>query len=34
VPTARRPEQHFGNGISWVLSHNDGYAFINPYLTI
>jgi hypothetical protein len=24
----------FGNGISWVLSRNDGYAFINPDLTI
>lgn len=24
----------FGNGVSWVLSRNDGYAFINPDLTI
>ena len=24
----------FGNGISWVLSRNDGYRFINPDLTI
>jgi hypothetical protein len=24
----------FGNGISWVLSRNDGYGFINPDLTI
>jgi hypothetical protein len=24
----------FGNGISWVLSRNDGYSFINPDLTI
>lgn len=24
----------FGNGISWVLSKNDGYVFINPDLTI
>jgi hypothetical protein len=24
----------FGNGISWVLSRNEGYGFINPDLTI
>lgn len=24
----------FGNGVSWVLSRNDGYAFINPDLTV
>lgn len=24
----------FGNGISWVLSRNDGWQFINPDLTI
>ncbi|MEW6267685.1 MAG: thioesterase family protein, partial [Thermodesulfobacteriota bacterium] len=24
----------FGNGVSWVLSRNDGWAFINPDLTI
>jgi hypothetical protein len=24
----------FGNGVSWVLSRNDGYEFINPDLTI
>jgi hypothetical protein len=24
----------FGNGISWVLSRNDGFSFINPDLTI
>lgn len=24
----------FGNGVSWVLSRNDGYQFINPDLTI
>jgi hypothetical protein len=24
----------FGNGISWVLSRNDGYRFINPDLTV
>lgn len=24
----------FGNGISWVLSRDDGYRFINPDLTI
>ncbi|HEY8517455.1 MAG TPA: thioesterase family protein [Candidatus Binatia bacterium] len=24
----------FGNGVSWVLNRNDGWAFINPDLTI
>src|SRR4029077_5889841 len=24
----------FGNGVSWVLSRNDGWQFINPDLTI
>jgi hypothetical protein len=24
----------FGNGVSWVISRNDGYSFINPALTI
>jgi hypothetical protein len=24
----------FGNGVSWVLSRNEGWAFINPDLTI
>ncbi len=24
----------FGNGVSWVLSRNDGYQFINPDLTV
>lgn len=24
----------FGNGVSWVLSRNDGWAFINPDLTV
>lgn len=24
----------FGNGVSWTLSRNDGYAFINPDLTV
>jgi hypothetical protein len=24
----------FGNGVSWTLSRNEGYAFINPDLTI
>jgi hypothetical protein len=24
----------FGNGVSWILSRNDGYMFINPDLTL
>lgn len=24
----------FGNGVSWTLSRNDGYGFINPDLTV
>jgi hypothetical protein len=24
----------FGNGVSWVLSRNAGYVFINPDLTV
>ena len=35
LPVARvTAAADFGNGVSWVLSRNDGYQFINPDLTV